>query len=104
MEQLARHKYVQVYLLNTRRHGTDPFGGLGRAATTLAKATLTKGAADNLLPEDKHYEVDTLRRLFVKPKCTVRNDRRACQPLVLPLTALPPSGKGSVTHTKRRCG
>ena len=43
----------------------------GRAATTLSQATLTKGGVDNLLPEDKHYQVDTLRRLFSKPTCMV---------------------------------
>lgn len=42
-----------------------------RAATVLTKATLSKGAADNLLPQDTHYDVARLQRLFCRPRAVV---------------------------------
>lgn len=42
-----------------------------RAATVLTKATLNKGAADNLLPQDTHYDVARLQRLFCRPRAVV---------------------------------
>lgn len=42
----------------------------GRAATVLSKTTLEKDA-DNLLPDDVHYTVQDMMRLFCRPKWTV---------------------------------
>jgi hypothetical protein len=42
-----------------------------RAATVLTQATLSKGAADNLLPQDTHYDVARLQRLFCRPRAVV---------------------------------
>ena len=45
---------------------------LGRGSTTLTKATLAKGAEDdNLLPDDVHYHVADLTKLFTKPNWSV---------------------------------
>lgn len=50
----------------------------GKAATTLSKSTLAKYTADNTtLPEDAHYDVDKLFRLFIKPKLMVKRQVRA---------------------------
>eukprot|EP00051_Salpingoeca_urceolata_P005019 m.69652 g.69652 ORF g.69652 m.69652 type:complete len:697 (-) comp14006_c0_seq1:222-2312(-) len=43
-----------------------------RAATTLSKATIARSAENTLLPEDIHYKVADLRRLFTKPQWTAK--------------------------------
>jgi hypothetical protein len=50
-----------------------------RAATTLAKATLTKGASENMLPEDTHFDLSRLQRLFTMPKVKVGFSRAAAE-------------------------